>query len=235
MTHAAFAAAGSPAPPISLEYQPGVCNIGPAEIARRQAGRPLRSRRHGRAVRDPRRDRRAAVGATAPRPPGGYRRVRISPGVPEVLRGLRRQGRRQLRRCRHDRQGRGRGRTRARPGEGEPDQHRQLRDRGCRRRCRRAAPDLVVERAGERPLRSFESLPPVPPGERQATGEASEPSTENAAFTSELFRYRMMMNGRIDMPSPTTGARVFEEVQECLEHASPAGHDHGEHPGPRPE
>ena len=36
MTHAAFAAAGSPAPPISTEYQPGVCNIGPAEIARRR-------------------------------------------------------------------------------------------------------------------------------------------------------------------------------------------------------
>ena len=36
MTHAAFAAAGSPAPPISIEYQPGVCNIGPAEIARRR-------------------------------------------------------------------------------------------------------------------------------------------------------------------------------------------------------
>lgn len=35
MTHAAFAAAGSPAP-LSVDYQPGVCNIGPAEIARRR-------------------------------------------------------------------------------------------------------------------------------------------------------------------------------------------------------
>jgi len=37
MTHAAFAAAGSPAPTtIAVDYQPGVCNIGPAEIARRR-------------------------------------------------------------------------------------------------------------------------------------------------------------------------------------------------------
>ena len=36
MTHRAFAAAGSPMPPLSVEYQPGVCNIGPAEIARRR-------------------------------------------------------------------------------------------------------------------------------------------------------------------------------------------------------
>ena len=37
MTHAAFAAAGSPAPTtIDMEYNPGVCNIGPAEIARRR-------------------------------------------------------------------------------------------------------------------------------------------------------------------------------------------------------
>ncbi|HET9345947.1 MAG TPA: hypothetical protein VFO05_09605 [Candidatus Limnocylindrales bacterium] len=36
MTHTAFAAAGSPAPPLSVDYQPGVCNIGPAEIARRR-------------------------------------------------------------------------------------------------------------------------------------------------------------------------------------------------------
>ena len=37
MTHAAFAAAGSPAPStIAIDYQPGVCNIGPAEIARRR-------------------------------------------------------------------------------------------------------------------------------------------------------------------------------------------------------
>jgi hypothetical protein len=36
MTHTAFAAAGSPMPPLSVEYQPGVCNIGPAEIARRR-------------------------------------------------------------------------------------------------------------------------------------------------------------------------------------------------------
>jgi len=35
MTHAAFATAGSPAP-LSVDYQPGVCNIGPAEIARRR-------------------------------------------------------------------------------------------------------------------------------------------------------------------------------------------------------
>ena len=37
MTRAAFAAAGSPAPStIAIDYQPGVCNIGPAEIARRR-------------------------------------------------------------------------------------------------------------------------------------------------------------------------------------------------------
>ena len=37
MAHAAFAAAGSPAPtPLAVDYQPGVCNIGPAEIARRR-------------------------------------------------------------------------------------------------------------------------------------------------------------------------------------------------------
>ena len=37
MNHAAFAAAGSPAPsPLAVDYQPGVCNIGPAEIARRR-------------------------------------------------------------------------------------------------------------------------------------------------------------------------------------------------------
>jgi hypothetical protein len=37
MTYTAFAAAGSPAPaPIAIDYQPGVCNIGPAEIARRR-------------------------------------------------------------------------------------------------------------------------------------------------------------------------------------------------------
>jgi hypothetical protein len=36
MTHTAFAAAGSPVPPLSIDYQPGVCNIGPAEIARRR-------------------------------------------------------------------------------------------------------------------------------------------------------------------------------------------------------
>ena len=36
MAHTAFAAAGSPMPPLSVEYQPGVCNIGPAEIARRR-------------------------------------------------------------------------------------------------------------------------------------------------------------------------------------------------------
>jgi hypothetical protein len=37
MTHTAFAAAGSPAPTsIAIDYQPGVCNIGPAEIARRR-------------------------------------------------------------------------------------------------------------------------------------------------------------------------------------------------------
>jgi hypothetical protein len=36
MTHALFAA-GAPAPAApSVEYQPGVCNIGPAEIARRR-------------------------------------------------------------------------------------------------------------------------------------------------------------------------------------------------------
>jgi len=37
MTHTAFAAAGSPAPTsIAIDYQPGVCNIGPAEISRRR-------------------------------------------------------------------------------------------------------------------------------------------------------------------------------------------------------
>jgi hypothetical protein len=36
MTHRAFAVSGSPAPPLSVDYQPGVCNIGPAEIARRR-------------------------------------------------------------------------------------------------------------------------------------------------------------------------------------------------------
>jgi hypothetical protein len=37
MAHTAFAAAGSPAPTtLSVDYQPGVCNIGPAEIARRR-------------------------------------------------------------------------------------------------------------------------------------------------------------------------------------------------------
>jgi hypothetical protein len=36
MTHTAFAAAGSPVPPLSIDSQPGVCNIGPAEIARRR-------------------------------------------------------------------------------------------------------------------------------------------------------------------------------------------------------
>jgi hypothetical protein len=36
MTHASFAATGSPMPPLSVDYQPGVCNIGPAEIARRR-------------------------------------------------------------------------------------------------------------------------------------------------------------------------------------------------------
>jgi hypothetical protein len=37
MTHTAFAAAGSRAPTsIAIDYQPGVCNIGPAEISRRR-------------------------------------------------------------------------------------------------------------------------------------------------------------------------------------------------------
>ena len=36
MTHTSFAATGSPMPPLSVDYQPGVCNIGPAEIARRR-------------------------------------------------------------------------------------------------------------------------------------------------------------------------------------------------------
>jgi hypothetical protein len=36
MTNAAFAAVGNPAPLSSIDYQPGVCNIGPAEIARRR-------------------------------------------------------------------------------------------------------------------------------------------------------------------------------------------------------
>ena len=37
MTRSAFAAAGMPGKPIEgLEYRPGVCNIGPAEIARRR-------------------------------------------------------------------------------------------------------------------------------------------------------------------------------------------------------
>jgi hypothetical protein len=37
MPHIAVAAAGSPAPtPLAVDYQPGVCNIGPAEIARRR-------------------------------------------------------------------------------------------------------------------------------------------------------------------------------------------------------
>ena len=36
MTYTSFAAAGSPMPPMSIDYQPGVCNIGPAEIARRR-------------------------------------------------------------------------------------------------------------------------------------------------------------------------------------------------------
>lgn len=37
MTQALFAAAGAPAPAgLSVEYQPGVCNIGPAEIAKRR-------------------------------------------------------------------------------------------------------------------------------------------------------------------------------------------------------
>jgi hypothetical protein len=36
MTHAAFAASGTPMSPLSVDYQPGVCNIGPAEIARRR-------------------------------------------------------------------------------------------------------------------------------------------------------------------------------------------------------
>ena len=35
MTHAPFAATGSPTP-LSVDYQPGACNIGPAEIARRR-------------------------------------------------------------------------------------------------------------------------------------------------------------------------------------------------------
>ncbi len=38
MTQSQFAAAGQPGPLVTLsgEYQPGVCNIGPAEIARRR-------------------------------------------------------------------------------------------------------------------------------------------------------------------------------------------------------
>ena len=36
MAHTAFAAAGAPAPQLSVDYRPGVCNIGPAEIARRR-------------------------------------------------------------------------------------------------------------------------------------------------------------------------------------------------------
>jgi hypothetical protein len=36
MTLIRFAAVGNPAPLNSLDYQPGVCNIGPAEIARRR-------------------------------------------------------------------------------------------------------------------------------------------------------------------------------------------------------
>lgn len=36
MTFAAFASTGMPAPLKSVDYQPGVCNIGPAEIARRR-------------------------------------------------------------------------------------------------------------------------------------------------------------------------------------------------------
>jgi hypothetical protein len=36
MAHVSFAVAGTPAPLASADYQPGVCNIGPAEIARRR-------------------------------------------------------------------------------------------------------------------------------------------------------------------------------------------------------
>ena len=36
MTHAAFAASGTPMPALSVDYHPGVCNTGPAEIARRR-------------------------------------------------------------------------------------------------------------------------------------------------------------------------------------------------------
>jgi hypothetical protein len=36
MTHSAFAATGAPLPLASVDYQPGVCNIGPSEIARRR-------------------------------------------------------------------------------------------------------------------------------------------------------------------------------------------------------
>jgi hypothetical protein len=36
MAHSAFATAGSSGPLPTIDYQPGVCNIGPAEIARRR-------------------------------------------------------------------------------------------------------------------------------------------------------------------------------------------------------
>jgi hypothetical protein len=36
MTHVAFAAGASAQPPVEARYEPGVCNIGPAEIARRR-------------------------------------------------------------------------------------------------------------------------------------------------------------------------------------------------------
>jgi len=41
MTLSTFAAAGTPGPvATSADYRPGICNIGPAEIARRRRDRP---------------------------------------------------------------------------------------------------------------------------------------------------------------------------------------------------
>ena len=103
MTRSAFAADRLPGtnPPgiasTDAEYEPGVCNIGPAEIARRRraghVGLLADDRRAGRR----RRDRCAAARPAHRRAARRRGRVRLSPGLAAVLRRVRVARRLQLR------------------------------------------------------------------------------------------------------------------------------------------
>ncbi len=114
----------TPAPAQDGQYIPGVCNIGPQEIARRR-----RSGHVGLIVTIGALVALVAIGAppvvsAGPVLPRCDCRVGLPAGVPEVLRRLRSDRRLQLRRSRQHRARRRQGRPREGSGEGMADQHR---------------------------------------------------------------------------------------------------------------